>query len=89
MISFGFTIYKFFQYEKDGHGGGLLTPRDFSLIMISIGIIALLFATISHRREIKDLSVHLEHKHRSIAEIVAGIIAIFGVLALLATAFHS
>ena len=91
MITFGFTIYKFFQFEAAGKSGshGLLTPRQFAMTMIGIGLVALLFATISHRREVKPLTTHLERRHHSLAELVAWMIATFGILALLAAMFHS
>jgi len=89
MISFGFTIYKFFQFEA-GKGvvtRGLLTPRDFALIMVSIGLVALLMATMSHRKEIRSMSVQLQGR-RSLAEIVAGLVSGFGFLVLLSAIFR-
>src|SRR5262245_10065904 len=50
LISFGFTIYKFFQYLREQQGlepdGRVLGPRRFAMLMISIGLLALLLATI-------------------------------------------
>jgi inner membrane protein YidH len=49
MISFGFTIYKFFQYLREQQGlepdGRVLGPRRFAMLMISIGLLSLLLAT--------------------------------------------
>lgn len=88
MISFAFTIYKFFQFEA-GRGApvtrGLLTPRDFALILATIGLVSLLMATLSHRRDIRGLAAHLG-KRRSLAELVAGLVSLFG-LAVLFSAF--
>lgn len=84
MIGFGFTIYKFFELEAL-HRDGLITPRDFALMMISIGLITLLLATISRRKEIKSISQQLRRSSGSLAEIVAGLVFIFGILVLLAT----
>lgn len=90
MISFGFTIYKFFQFEV-GKGApvtrGFLTPRDFALIMVSIGLVALLMATVSHRKEIRGLTVQLQGR-RSLAEIVAALVSVFGLLVLLSAIFR-
>jgi putative membrane protein len=90
MISFGFTIYKFFQFEV-GRGApatrGIVTPRDFALIMVSIGLVALLMATISHRREIRGLADHLDGR-RSRAEVVAALVSVFGFLVLFSAIFH-
>ncbi len=39
LISFGFTIYKFFQLDLEKHQlHGLIGPRGFGLMMISIGL---------------------------------------------------
>jgi putative membrane protein len=90
MISFGFTIYKFFQYEA-GRGipvtHGLLSPRDFALIMVSIGLVALVLATVAHRKEIRGLSAQLPGR-RSMAEIVAALVSVFGIAVLLCAVFR-
>src|SRR5499426_3320128 len=53
LISFGFTIYKFFQIERAGMPHeGFFGPTFFSLVMISIGLLALLMATLEHRRSL-------------------------------------
>ncbi|HXJ88408.1 MAG TPA: DUF202 domain-containing protein [Candidatus Binatia bacterium] len=91
MISFGFTIYKFFQFEAGRTlpaARGVLTPREFALIMISIGLVALLMATTSHRKETRGLAQHLEGR-RSMAEIVAALVGLFGIAALLSALFRS
>jgi len=91
MISFGFTIYKFFQFEA-GKGApvtrGLLTPREFALIMVSIGLVALLLATLAHHREVRGLADHLG-KRRSLAVIVAGLVSLFGLAVLLSALFRA
>src|SRR5262245_62649597 len=54
LISFGFTIYKFFQYlqEKDqARADRIFGPREFALLMIGIGLTALVLATVQHRRD--------------------------------------
>ena len=90
MISFGFTIYKFFQFEV-GKGSpvtrGILSPRDFALIMVSIGLVALLMSTISHRKEVRRLSAEL-HGRRSMAEVVAVLVSMFGFLVLFSALFR-
>jgi len=90
MISFGFTIYKFFEFEESKHTAaksGLLTPRDFALIMVSIGLLSLLGATMGHRRAVRSMRAQL-HGRRSLAELVAFLIALFGLLILLAAVFR-
>lgn len=90
MISFGFTVDKFFEYEagRNWHSHGLLTPRDFALIMIGVGLFSLLFATIARRRETRALSTELRRRPTSLAEFVAALICAFGMLAFLTTLFR-
>jgi putative membrane protein len=87
MISFGFTIYKFFQFEQGRNAAnrGLLTPRDFALIIVGIGLVALLIATVQNRIEVAELRKHLGSGKRSLAVLVAALVSIFGLLVLIAT----
>jgi putative membrane protein len=90
MISFGFTIYKFFQFEVDKGAPirhGVLSPRSFALIMVSIGLVSLLTATVSHRNEVRRMRAVLQGKH-SLAELIAWFVSIFGLLVLVAAIFR-
>ena len=92
MISFGFTIYKFFQFEiskGEAQAGRLLTPRGFALIMIGTGLVALLMSTIQHRQGMKRLRAESGSVTVpvSIATVVAALFSILGVLAFLAVLF--
>jgi putative membrane protein len=53
LITFGFTVYKFFQIEigKTDPIDSIIGPREFALTMISIGLASLLMATIQYRRD--------------------------------------
>jgi len=87
MISFGFTIYKFFQFElktpaEPAHH--LIGPRGFALIMISTGLTGLLLAAIQHRSSLKLLRDMYGDQPRSVAGIVGWFVALLGVLALIA-----
>jgi putative membrane protein len=87
LISFGFTIYKFFQYlrqEQQIADTGLLGPRGFGLLMIGIGLTALAFATVEHRRNMNLLRKSYGAEPYSLAAIVSGLIAALGVAGLLA-----
>lgn len=52
LISFGFTIYKFFEYLGDSppgeQSGRFFGVREFAFSMIVIGVIAALLATLQH-----------------------------------------
>jgi inner membrane protein YidH len=86
LISFGFTIYKFFQYLREqGHGGeSRLGPREFALLLIGIGLFSLLLATIQSRHEMRIIRKHYGHVPYSLANIVAGMVALLGVLTFIA-----
>src|SRR5215510_8603666 len=59
LISFGFTIYKFFQYlrEKDPSPvHHVMGPRSFAIAMIGIGVAALFVTNLEHRRQLRALA---------------------------------
>jgi putative membrane protein len=88
MISFGFTIYKFFQFEQGRNTPamrGLLTPRDFALIIVGIGLVALFVATVQNRIEVAELRRHLGSGKRSLAILVAALVSMFGILVFIST----
>ncbi|WP_321951197.1 YidH family protein [Paraburkholderia bannensis] len=62
MISFGFTLAKFFEYVQSQHGapvvgrfGATWSPRAVGTAMVVIGTIALLIAVIQHGRRVRVL----------------------------------
>lgn len=82
MITFGFTVYKFFQFEagRDAKVNlGFVTPREFALILVSIGMVSLIVATI---QRIKMTRATSEKRRFSLAQLVAGLVSLFGVLVL-------
>ena len=91
LISFGFTIYKFFQYmvEKGQRDQSerLLGPREYGLIMIGIGLFALLLATLQHQRNMKILRKQYKAPY-STAELVAGVILVFGIFSFITVLFR-
>jgi putative membrane protein len=92
LISFGFTIYKFFQFEVDKAAtpavNRLIGPAEFSLTMIGIGLAALLLATIQHSREMRTMRATYGLAHRSEAQIVAGLVSVLGLVAMAAVLFR-
>jgi putative membrane protein len=90
LITFGFTIYKFFQLEG---GGGerpdrLIGPREFSATLVALGLLWLVLATLEHRRDIRALEERGAEQRRSLAVMAAAVTAGLGVLALAAMAFR-
>ena len=87
LISFGFTIYKFFQYLRDqgqAASNRLFGPREFALSLIAIGLLSLVLATIHSQREIKSMRKHYQHIPYSLANIVAGMVAVLGIVTFVA-----
>ena len=92
LISFGFTIYKFFQYlqqqNPQGVTHGAFGPRHFAMAMIASGIVALVVAAWDHHRNMKRLRVHYGPMPWSPATVLATLIGLLGVLGLLAVVFR-
>jgi len=92
LITFGFTIYKFFQFESGRETSPrperLIGPRQFALLMIVIGIFALVLATLDHRRDLKELRTQYPEEHRSLAGGLAGLVSLLGIVALFAVVFR-
>jgi len=80
MISFGFTIYKFFE-GRPPNPHALLTSRDFAILMIGFGLIALTLATIQHAIEIRSIADLTSRKRRSIALVLSILLAALGTIA--------
>lgn len=87
LITFGFSVYKFFQIEANKDiPGRLIGPREFALMMISIGIFALIIASVQHMHSMRTLRAHAHGMHfpRSLAGLVGGLMSLLGLLALIA-----
>jgi putative membrane protein len=85
LISFGFVIAKFFQYlrEKEGETATVLSPRAIGLVMITIGLVGLVLANWQERRALKALRERCPELPQSISGVMAGLIALVGVMALI------
>jgi putative membrane protein len=87
LITFGFTIYKFFQFELKGQPASparLVGPREFALILIAIGLVALLLSTIEHRRSMQAMRAEFGPVPLSTAAVVAALVSLLGILAFVA-----
>ena len=91
LISFGFTIYKFFQYLQEKNQATIdriFGPREFALIMIGIGLLALLLATLQHRHDMVRLRAQYPGVPYSMATVLAGLLSILGVVSFVAVVFR-
>ena len=84
LISFGFTIYKFFQVLRQDQPAaqeGMVGLRAFAMLMIAIGLTALLLATLQHRTDRRQLQAEYgQVVPYSLAAVVATLVAMLGVL---------
>jgi putative membrane protein len=87
MISFGFTIYKFFQYLQGDRIAPeterLVGPRGLALVMLVIGVSGLLLATVDYRQQMTALQESYRAYgpfRASITLAVASMVAGLGVL---------
>jgi len=91
LISFGFTIYKFFEYLRDK--GELRTdrkfgPREFALVLIGIGMAALLIGAIENRRAMQAWRKEYTSVPYSTATFIAGLLAVLGIITFIAVVFR-
>jgi inner membrane protein YidH len=85
MISFGFGIYKFFDYFHGPQPAtqGIISPRRFAIFIIGTGLFVLAGASIQNWSENRRLR-KIRHVPISLATVVAALISLLGILALIA-----
>jgi putative membrane protein len=93
LISFGFTIYKFFQFELRDRVVAhepLLGPREFALVLIGIGLVSLLMSTLQHRHSLRALRTEYGHivAPVSTAGVVAALFSVLGLFAFVVVLFR-
>jgi putative membrane protein len=89
LISFGFTIYKFFDLQnQQPRSGGIIGPRVFALGMIVTGLVALSAAAYQHNESLKTLRAAYGVVPKSTAALVAIFVAALGILAFGAVALN-
>ena len=87
LITFGFSVYKFFEFEMKGNltaAPMLMGPRGFGLTLIGIGLMALLFGTLTHARDLWALRQLYPATVRSYAALISLVIGGLGLMAMLA-----
>ncbi len=90
MISFGFTIYKFFEeFQKDNtQSNRLLSPRILGMIMIAFGFLGLLLAQIQHHIAYKKLKQDYPEIQRSLSSILSILMLVIGLILFLGALFR-
>ena len=84
MIGFGFTIYKFFQYQADEIASGKIqrpnAPRNLGLTFIALGLWHRPARAWQHRQFLKSIGAS-EKKHTiSISIVVAMVVILIGMV---------
>jgi len=84
MISFGFGIYKFFDYFRSDRpiNPGLITPRRFAIFLIAMGLLVLIGAAAQHWSDLRLLRKAGGRVPVSLAGVVAALMSILGLIAL-------
>lgn len=84
MISFGFTMYKFFDYQGEPRPGlrGVITPRLFGSFMICAGLVSLGFATYQSYRTSRQLEQQFGKAPFPLTMVLAAVVSALGLLAL-------
>ena len=89
IIGFGFSFYKFFDYlaeqERYFPRHRHLGPRQYALILITCGNLALLLATLDYFRALKKIRLLDPELARSKAPLLALFMVVFGLLTMIAT----
>ena len=82
LIAFGFTIFKFFQYlATQEHRHTIVSPWIVGMAMILVGLTGLALAWVQHRQQMQALKAEVGAMPYSISGIMAGLIAVLGVIA--------
>jgi putative membrane protein len=85
MIGFGFTIYKFFQYQAEEIAAGNIrrpqAPRNLGLSLIALGTLALAAATWQHWKFLKSIGESEKwHNMISVSVVVAMVVVLIGLV---------
>jgi putative membrane protein len=87
MITFGFSVYKFFQIEPHG-SSRLIGPREFAVIMVVAGLGALVAGACEHQLNLRALRAIYPTMRHSATSLVTVLLSVLGVLVLLAVIFR-
>ena len=90
LITFGFAIYKFFQLElgRGSQDNRIVGPREFSLMMVIIGLVALALGILEHWQNMRTLRAEYPGIPRSRASVIAVLVFVLGVGAFFAMIFR-
>ncbi len=88
LISFGFTIYKFFQEFRKAEGPELphtlLSSREIGMILILFGFLGLFFALLQYRSDMKRIKASYDAAGFNFTPVLALLMLVFSLLLFLA-----
>ncbi|MCJ7549157.1 MAG: DUF202 domain-containing protein [Anaerolineae bacterium] len=85
MISFGFTIYKFFQYLIEAEKittFRISGPRSVGLGFLIVGTLALVLATVQYWRAVAELHESPLRSRWTLALVIALLVCLIGLMAI-------
>jgi inner membrane protein YidH len=83
MITFGFSVYKFFDLElAKWEGTSAIGPREFGISLILIGLVTLVTGRVEHRRDLRILEKHYPGMPVSGTSVMGVFVTVLGFLAL-------
>jgi len=90
LITFGFGVYKLFQILPAGTEprSHLIGAHEFGLLLVAMGLVSLLAATFEYRQNMRGLGAAYAKSSRSLSVVVAGLVALLGILALITMLFR-
>ena len=75
-------FFEFLHEQRGEAHAPLVAPPTVGILMIAVGLIALLVASVQHRRSLKALRDQCPDLPASLAGVTAVLIALLGILAL-------
>ena len=86
LISFGFTIYKFIEYQQqnlNAEGKAVVSfssPRVFGLLMIGLGILSLILGSIENVSTVNSYRKDYKFSRTRYSLIISAIITVIGII---------
>lgn len=86
FITFGFSIYKFFEIETAGLdiGPRLIGHQGFAIVLIVVGLLSLLVGKMEHSRDLRAMGEYYTDMPVSGTRVIALLVALAGAISFVA-----